>query len=106
MFITSTMAVEYLLETSGHIIAAYIPCRVGLVVSMSASHIVQTASLHGTQCIRVGSFAVQPDCLKGRLVCGTVYGDMHLKDLLHSIVSVGYHMPVLDFYLVLHGLCC
>ena len=22
---------------------------------------------------------VQPDCLKGRVVCGTVYGDMYLK---------------------------
>ena len=22
---------------------------------------------------------MQPDCLKGRVVCGTVYGDMHLK---------------------------
>ena len=25
---------------------------------------------------------MQPDCLNGRVVCGTVYGDMHLKDLL------------------------
>ena len=33
------------------------------------------------------SLAVQPDCLKGRVVCGTVYGDMHLKDLLGSITS-------------------
>ena len=24
------------------------------------------------------SLAMQPDCLKGRVVCGTVYGDMHL----------------------------
>ena len=52
------------------------------------------------------SLTVQPDCLKGRLVCGTVYGDMHLKDLLGSITRVGYCIPVLDFYLVLHGLCC
>ena len=35
------------------------------------------------------------DCLKGRVVCGTVYGDMHLKDLLGSIVRVGYCIPVL-----------
>ena len=35
------------------------------------------------------SLAVQPDCLKGRVVCGTVYGDMHLKVLLGSIVRVG-----------------
>ena len=52
------------------------------------------------------SLTVQPECLKGRLVCGTVYGDMHLKDLLGSIVRVGYRIPVPDFYLVLHGLHC
>ena len=39
-------------------------------------------------------------------MCGTVYGDMHLKDLLGSFVRVGYHIPVPDFYLVLHGLRC
>ena len=33
-------------------------------------------------------------------------GDMHLKDLLGSFVRVGYRIPVPDFYLVLHGLCC
>ena len=32
---------------------------------------------------------MQLDYLKGRVVCGTVYGDMHLKDLLRSIVRVG-----------------
>ena len=52
------------------------------------------------------SLAVQPDCLKGRVVCGTVYGDMHLKYLLGSIERVGYCFPVLDFYLVLYGLRC
>ena len=31
---------------------------------------------------------------------------MHLKDLLGSIVRVGYRIPVPDFYLVLHGLRC
>ena len=64
---------------------------------------VQTTSQHGTQCVR---FGVQPDCLKGRVVFGTVYGDMHLKDLLGSIARVGYCIPVPDFYLVLHGLSC
>ena len=41
---------------------------------------------NGTNCLsclasmRLGrSLAVQPDCLKGRVVCGTVYGDMHLN---------------------------
>ena len=43
---------------------------------------------------------------KGRVVCGTVYGEMHLKDLLGSFVRVGYRILVPDFYLVLHGLCC
>ena len=36
----------------------------------------------------------------------TVYGDIHLKDLLGSFVRVGYRSPVPDFYLVLHGLRC
>ena len=71
---------------------------------------------NGTNCLlswhamRLGwSLTVQPDCLKlvkGRVVCGTVYGDMHLKDLLGSVVRVGYRIPVPDFYLVLHGLRC
>ena len=52
------------------------------------------------------SLTVQPDCLKGRVVCGTVYGDMYLKDLLRSIVRVGYRIPVPDFYLMLHCLRC
>ena len=43
---------------------------------------------------------------KGRVVCGTVYGEMHLKDLLGSFVRVGYRIPIPDFYLVLHGLRC
>ena len=67
---------------------------------------VQIAFLHGTQCVRVGVLAVTPSCLKGRVVCGTVYGDMHVKDRLGSIVRVGYCIPDPDFYLVQHGLCC
>ena len=66
---------------------------------------VQTASLHGARCVRVGVWQCSPT-LKGRVVCGTVYGDMHLKDLLGSFVRVGYRIPVPDFYLVLHGLRC
>ena len=65
---------------------------------------VQTASLHRHACVRGWSLAVQPNCLKGQVVCGTVYGEMHLKDLLGSIVRVGYCIPVPDFYQVLHGL--
>ena len=52
------------------------------------------------------SLRVPPNCLEGRVVCGTVYGDMHLKDLLGSFVRVGYRIPVPDLYLVLHGLRC
>ena len=46
------------------------------------------------------------NCLKGRVVRGTVYGEMHLKYLLGSFVRVGYRIPFPDFYLVLHGLRC
>ena len=47
------------------------------------------------------SLAVQPDCLKGWVVCGTVYEDMHSKDLQGSIPRVGYRIPLVpDFYLV------
>ena len=45
------------------------------------------------------------NCLKGQVVCGTVYGDMHLKDL-GSFVRVGYRIPVPDLYLMLHSLLC
>ena len=99
------------------------PCQVGLVVSVSASHTVggEFASRpghtkdhykNGTNCLPAWqasqgrSLTMQPDCLKGRVVCGTVYGDMHLKDLLGSYVRVRYRIPVPDFYLVLHGLRC
>ena len=70
-----------------------------------------TYFINGTNCLpawhamRWGrSLAVQPDCLKGRGVCGTVYGDMYFKDLLGSFARVGYCIPVPDFYLGLHGL--
>ena len=52
------------------------------------------------------SFTVQPDRLKGRVMCGNVYGDMHFNDLLESNAIVGYRVPVPGFYLVLHGLRC
>ena len=79
---------------------------------MSASHeghneyhhkMVQTPpEWHAVREVR--SLAVQPDCLKGRVVFGTVYWDMHLKDLEGSIARVGYCITVPDFYLVLHCL--
>ena len=40
---------------------------------------------------------MQPNCLKGRVVCGTVYGEMHLKDLLGSFIRVGYRNAVPGF---------
>ena len=52
------------------------------------------------------SLAVQHDWLKGRVVFGTVYGDMHYKDLLGSIVRIGFCILVPDLYLVLHDLRC
>ena len=39
-------------------------------------------------------------------MCGTIYGDMHLKDLLGSIIRIGYCVLVPDFYLVLHVFRC
>ena len=47
---------------------------------------------------------VKPDCVKVTVVCGTVFRDMYLKDLLGSFVRVGYCIPIPDFYLVVHGL--
>ena len=52
------------------------------------------------------SLAVQSNRLKGRVVCGTVCGEKHLKDLMGSLVRVGYRMTFPDFYLVIHGLRC
>ena len=49
---------------------------------------------------------MQPGCVKGQALCGTVYGDLHLKDLLGSFPRVGYCKLVPDFHLVLHGLRC
>ena len=57
---------------------------------------------NGTNClpawhICVRSLTVQPDCLEHRswVLCGTVYGDMHFKDLLESIVKKGYCILVI-----------
>ena len=101
--------------------SAHGPRRYGSVVSMSTSHAVgdefasrsghtkdhhkmlQIASLLGAHGKRL---AVQPNYGKGWAVCRTVYGDMHFKDLLGSIVRVGYCFQDPDFYRVLHGLRC
>ena len=99
------------------------PCQVGLLVSVSASRMVgrgftsrpgHTKGHHknGTNCLPALHACVRAGVCsaarlsKDRVVCGTVYGDMHLKDPLESIERVGYCIPVPDFYLVLQGLCC
>ena len=51
----------------------------------------------------LGEYVSSHVLFKGRIVCGTVKGDMHLKDLLGSFVRVGCRILVPDFYLVLHG---
>ena len=77
--------------------------RVGSVVSMLASRVVG----HGFN-NRPGHTKDHHKncCVKGRVVCGTVYGDMHYKDLLGSIEKSRVLYPVPDFYLVLHVLRC
>ena len=60
------------------------------------------------ECVRVEvQLTVQPVCLKGRVMCGNVYGDMHLKYFpgINRKSRVLLH-TVPDNYLVLHGLCC
>ena len=68
-----------------------------------------TPLLQCLACRLHGSLAVQPNCVNDvLLMSGTVYRDMHFKDLLGSIVKEGYHILVPNFYLVLHihGLKC
>ena len=79
--------------------------RYGLMVRVSTSPGNTIDHKNGTNCLpawhamRYGrSLTVQPNCLKGRVVCGTVYGEMHLKDLLGSFVRVGYRIPFPDYY--------
>ena len=48
----------------------------------------------------------QPDYAKGRVVCETVFRDLHYKDILGKITRIGYCIPVKDFYVVLYGLQC
>ena len=47
------------------------------------------------------SFAVRPDCVKGQVVCGSVYGTSTIKigPILDSIVRVRNCIPVSDFNL-------
>ena len=92
--------------------------RDSTVVCMSASHTVgrefaprpghtkdhhkngADCSLHAMQCVSVGVWQCSWLSWRPGSVCKTVYGDMHLKDLLGSIARVGYCITVLDFYLV------
>ena len=77
-----------------------VPCPDGLMVSVSASHTV------GREFVSRPGHTKDHHKNSANLVCGTGYGDMHLKDLLGSFVRVGYRIPVPDFHLVLHGLRC
>ena len=89
-----------------HNISIILPHLVGLLLSMTASHVVghrfapqsghtkdhhkMVQTLPCISCMHYGrSLTVQPNCLKGRVVYGTVYNDMHFKDLLGSITRVG-----------------
>ena len=64
----------------------------------------QTASPARHAYSRAGDW--QCKSTKGRVLCGTVYGEMHYKDLSGSIPRVGFRILVLDFYLALHDLRC
>ena len=111
--IFSTYIILFHLTVSGRLLVvsvstAHVVCR-GFASqpghTINKDHLnVQAASLFGTQ--PFGKEFDSADCLKGLVVCGTVYGDMHLKDLCGSIARVGYCIPVPDFYLVLHDLRC
>ena len=93
--------VQYSMSSShavGHGFAA------GLVIPKTIIYMVQNASLLATQALgRVYVWQCN-QIVKCRVVCGTDHVDMHYKDLLGSIARVGYCIPVLDCYLVLHGL--
>ena len=91
-------------------IHSFSPCWVGSVGSVSASRtvgcefafrpchtkdlnkMVQTASLHGMHALGL-EFGSAVQLSKGRVVCGTVYGEMHLKDLLGSFVRARVSYP-------------
>ena len=45
-------------------------------------------------------------CVKGRVVCGTVYGGKHYKDLLGSIADEAHCIRVSNFYLVVDDFQC
>ena len=62
--------------------------------------VIQTASLLGIQALGY-EFSVAAWLCKS---FGTVLGGMHYKDLLGPMERVRYCIPVLDFYLLLHGL--
>ena len=62
---------------------------------------VQSVSLPGTQAL--GKEFDSSKLYKSWVVCETVYGDLHYKDLQGSITRVGYCIPVPDLYLVPHN---
>ena len=46
---------------------------------------------------------VQPDCVKDWIVCGTVYGDMHLKDQSQEYSIVSRSRISIEWYMTLHA---
>ena len=96
----AVMAYCHILVSASHAVCRGYAHRPGHAID---SHkIGKNASLLGMHALG-RSLTVLPDSVKGRIVCGTVYSDMHFKDLLRSIVRVGYLIPVPDFYLMLHA---
>ena len=94
------MAYCHILVSASHAVCLGYAYRSGH--AKDSHKIGKNASLLGMHALG-RSLTVLPDSVKGRIVCGTVYRDMHFKDLLRSIVRVGYLIPVPDFYLMLHG---
>ena len=62
---------------------------------------------HHTDCTNCSNAGIRvrvwPKCSRTVLVCRTVYGEMHYKDTIRSIVRVKYCIPVTGVYVVLHG---
>ena len=51
----------------------------------------------GARLLRRLRLAVQPDCLKGRVVCGTVYGKKHYDGFINqSIMCYDYQCPLIS----------
>ena len=76
------------------------------VIPKTIIKMAQTASLPDTHALGMEFDSAARLPKRPSSVCRTVYGDMHLKDLLGSSARVGYCIAVPDSYLVLHDLRC